>query len=64
MVPETAKDKRATGSVSIMPGLRQGSRLGEPKSVSSAFNMAPGTSTKRPLDWLLKWMESERKGRR
>ena len=64
MVPETAKNKRATGSVSIMPGPHQGSSLREPKSVSSAFNTDPGTSTKSPLDRLLKWMESERKGRR
>ena len=44
--PETAKNKRARGTVRILPGPCQGSSLEELKSGSSALNMAPGVSTK------------------
>lgn len=46
MDPETAKNKRARGTVSILPGPCQGSSLEELKSGSSALNVAPGVSTK------------------
>lgn len=57
MVPETAKSKRARGSVSTLPGPCQGPGLEEPKSGSSALNTAPGKSAERLPGWLPKWME-------